>query len=241
MLTRRQIMNSLFSGQECFLARRNWQQVLADPAPDTEHQAAGATATAFHAIFELYWIGLARLPDIVHRGYALREARRHGMPIDTSQVVILVQRAEKLHSEIAALYARYTKLAPRPTEVLSTDPASIHETVLSYSDVWHGSFHMSFWATLIILQECLVQCHYPVDYTASNREFASNIFRSVESVGAGMMGPFRVGYPIRIAYEFADVRTQLWVASVLARFEKHYAATSHSTYPEVENNEHMVS
>ncbi len=55
-----------------------------------------------------------------------------------------------------------------------------------------------------ILQECLNVCGYHVNYTESNKELAGNIFRSVEVVGAGFMGPYRVGYAVRIAYEFAD-------------------------------------
>lgn len=232
-------MHSLFSGQDCFLARRPWQKLLAgDPVVD-DH--GDGTLTEMYAIADRYWIYLARLPAVLHRGYALREARNHGLPVDPSNVTLLVRRAEKLRAEMAALFERYTALAPGPTEVPSRDPGSIYDTVLSYSNVWHGSFQMSCWATLLILQECLVQCQWPVDYTASNRELAGNIYRSVEFVGAGLLGPLRVGYPLRIAYEFADLRTQLWIGSLLTRFEKHYASTAPNGYPEPRTNEYQFS
>jgi hypothetical protein len=163
------------------------------------------------------------------------------MPVEPAQVTLLVRRAEKLRSEVAAIFGRYTALEPAPTEVPSQDPGSIYETVLSYSNVWRGSFWMSCWATLLILQECLVQCEWPVDYTASNKELARNIYRSIECVGKGLLGPFRVGYPLRIAYEFADLRTQLWIASMVARFEKHYASTSVKGYPKPGANEYQFS
>jgi hypothetical protein len=123
--------------------------------------------------------------------------------------------------------------------VPSQDPGSIYDTVLSFSNVWYGSFWMSCWATLLILQECLVQCQWPIDYTASNRELARNIYRSIEYVGAGLLGPLRVGYPLRIAYEFADLRTQLWIGSLLTTFEKRYASTAPNGYPKPGTNEYQ--
>jgi hypothetical protein len=156
-------------------------------------------------------------------------------------MTLLVRRAEKLRSEVAALFEAYTALAPTPAEVPSQDPGSIYETVLSYSNVWHGSFWMSFWATLLILQECLRLGQWPVDYTASNRELARNIYRSLECVGAGLMGPMRVGYPLRIAYDFADVRTQMWIGSLLERFKERYASTAPDGYPKPADNEYQFS
>ncbi|KAH8909917.1 hypothetical protein BR93DRAFT_428457 [Coniochaeta sp. PMI_546] len=233
------IMHALFSGQDCFLARRPWQKLLADD-PVIDDRGDG-TLTELYAITDRYWIYLARLPAILHRGYALREAKRHGLPTEPAQITLLVRRAENLRSQVAALFEGYAALAPAPTEVPSQDPGSIYDTVFSFSNVWHGSFRMSCWATLLILQECLVQCQWPVDYTASNRELAGNIYRSVEFVGAGLLGPLRVGYPLRIAYEFADLRTQLWIGSLLTRFEKHYASTAPNGYPEPGTNEYQFS
>lgn len=232
-------MHALFSGQDCFLARRPWQKLLADD-PVIDDRGDG-TLTELYAITDRYWIYLARLPAILHRGYALREAKRHGLPTEPAQITLLVRRAEKLRSQVAALFEGYAALAPAPIEVPSQDPGSIYDTVFSFSNVWHGSFRMSCWATLLILQECLVQCQWPVDYTASNRELAGNIYRSVEFVGAGLLGPLRVGYPLRIAYEFADLRTQLWIGSLLTRFEKHYASTAPNGYPEPGTNEYQFS
>lgn len=229
-------MHAMFSGQDCFLARRPWQRLLSEEPVVDGH--GDVTLAEMYAIADRYWIHLARLPAMVHRGYAVREARRHGLPIEPAQVTLLMRRAEKLRSEVAALFDRYTALAPAPTEVPSQDPGSIYETVLSYSNVWHGSFRINCCATLLILQECLVQCQWPLDYTASNRDLADNIYRSIESVGAGLLGGLRVGYPLRVAYDFADLRTQLWITSMLARIEKQYASTSPNAYPKPGVNEY---
>ncbi|KAB5570190.1 hypothetical protein GE09DRAFT_698513 [Coniochaeta sp. 2T2.1] len=231
------IMHALFSGQDCFLARRAWQKLLTDHPVIIDNRGDG-TLTELYAITDRYGVYLARLPAILHRGYALREARKHGLPIEPTPVTLLVRRAEKLRSEIASLFEGYTALAPAPTEVPSREPGSIYDTVLSYANVWHGSFRMSCWASLLILQAVLDQCRWPAErYAAANGELARSIYRSVECVGAGLLGPLRVGYPLRIAYEFADLRTQLWIASLLTKFEKRYASTAPNGYPKPGSND----
>lgn len=243
-------MNDFFSGQDCFLARRSWQSLLTPPPlvdhsstvqPSALNTTGNISPTEMYAISDHYYLHLARLPGILARGLALREARKHGLAIDAAEVTVLTRRAEKLRSQFAALFARYVALAPGPVEVPSRDPGSIYDTVLSFENPWHGGFFMSFCASLLILQECLAQCRWGPDYRELSQEYARNIYRSVESVGEGLMGPFRVGYSLRVAYEFADVRTQTWIAFVLARYEKHYASTSPGGYPKPAPNEYQFS
>jgi len=234
-------MHALFSGQDCFLARQAWQKLLT-----ANVVRADSTLTEVYTLTDRFWNHLARLPAILHRGHALREARKHGLPIEAANVTLLERRAEKLRSEIAALFDSYTALAPQPTEVPSSDPRSIYNTVLSYTNVWHGSFRMSCWASLLILQAVLDECRWPPSaderyYTAANRELARCICRSVECVGTGLLGPLRVGYPLRIAYEFVDLRTQLWIGSLLVKFEKRYASTAVNGYPKPGSSELWAS
>ncbi|KAK3943018.1 hypothetical protein QBC46DRAFT_378732 [Diplogelasinospora grovesii] len=231
------IMNSMFSGSDCFLAKRKWQLVLVDLAAEEEEEAgssAVASANNLQPVVDQYFACLARVPGILRHGYTLREARRHGMPIDLAQVAMLVRHTEKLHQDFTAWFVRFRSRIPQPVEVPrpadSTDPL-VDRGALSYANIWHGAMYVSYWATMLILQETLNNCQYPVDYGDSNRQMANDIFRSVETVGKGYMGPYRIGYAVRIAYEFADVSTQLWLMSVLAGTEKHYAATSPVSYP----------
>lgn len=91
---------------------------------------------------------------------------------------------------------------------------------------------MSFWATLLVLQECLVQCDInATEYRANNNRLAGDILRSVECVGRGVLGGYRVGYPVRIAWEFVDGSTREWIKGVLETMEGTYAAASYGTYP----------
>ncbi len=218
-------MHCLFNLQDCFLARRNWESVLLEgeeiPLPVVPGLAGVATA---------YLTILAKVPGILKYAWVMKEAMKQGMPIDMTKVPLLVRHAAKLRGELAAWFVTFCNLVAAPVEVPSKDPGSIFETVFEFNDTWEGSLYLGYWATMGILQECLNVCGYPVDYTETNKEFARNIFRSLETVGAGMMGPYRVGYAVRIAYEFADTRTQVWALGVLARFQQSYAAVSPDTY-----------
>lgn len=91
---------------------------------------------------------------------------------------------------------------------------------------------MGYWASMLILQETLAQCGAPVaDSDAVQRDLVSKILRSVESISRGTMGPYRVGYSLRIAYEFASAEAQVWIGGMLDQFSKSYAATDKKTYP----------
>lgn len=58
------------------------------------------------------------------------------------------------------------------------------------------------------------------------------IVRSLEYVGQGIMGPHRVGYPTRVAYDFLDEDLKIWTLSLVSRYNEQYAAISREIYPE---------
>lgn len=126
-------------------------------------------------------------------------------------------------------------------DVPSEDPNSIYDTVIWYENPWVGVFKMGFWACMLIVQECLQQCGSETNYEGLNQEYVRMIFRSVEHLSKGILGPFRVGFAIRVAYEFADKRAQEWVLGLLAGFSKRYAATTNADYPEPQDNEYGYS
>jgi hypothetical protein len=259
------VMNSMFSGQDCFLAEPRWQKVT---RRDTSSTGSGSPSSPNasdavydrHDFVEDYFQLLARLPAVLRSGYMLREANRAGIPVDPTTVSLLSIAAERLRAEFMAWYPSLLPLNPSPIEVPSKHPSPIFETVLKYKSPWMGSLHstyyitsaaqcialstliepcqdktdsstVSYWASMIILQECLNQCGYATNFAESNVEFAQNIFRSLETVGQGLMGPYRCGYALRIAFEVADEPTQAWLKeNVLREFEKAYAATSVSDY-----------
>ncbi|KAL1861435.1 hypothetical protein VTK73DRAFT_7110 [Phialemonium thermophilum] len=227
------IMNAMFSDNECFLARPSWQRVLLEPDPALEGEPKRVSA-----MFDEYLAHLAKVPAVLHHALALREARARDVPVDPASVAALLRRATHLHGAFAGWFERRLRAYDEgPREVPSRDADSIFDTVLSYSSVWTGSLYMSFWATMLILHMCLGQCGRPVDATETVVGYARNICRSVEFVADDLLGPYRVGYPVRVAYEAADLRTQLWLLAKLARFRRFYAATDPAGFPEPGRNE----
>jgi hypothetical protein len=218
-------MDCLFNLKDCFLARPSWQRVLLG----TEGLNMPIVPELAQLI-DLYFVNLAKVPSILKYAYVIRDAIRHGLPVDTSRVPALIQQAVRLRDDLLVWYQLFSGMVPAPVDIPSQETETIFEQVLEYQTPWHGSLYMGYWATLSIVQGCLSICGVPGDYAENNKELARNILRSVETVGAGMMGPYRVGYPVRIAYEFAELREQIWVLGVLAEFQKTYAATSPDVY-----------
>ena len=202
--------------------------------------AEGQTQKSLQVLVDEYLASLTKIPGILHRGLAIREARAHDMPVDYAEVERVICQALQLRVFFLGWFENYSALGLAPSEVPSRRPDSIFETVLQYKTVWVGSLHMNYYATMLILQEVLNYCRYQVNFYASNQELADNILRSIETVATGTMGPLRAGYPLRIAYEVADTPKRLWIKSVLERFQKYYAATDPDEYPELPSVENSA-
>lgn len=225
------IMNAMFSIQDCFLAQKPWQRVLEHLSADLEIQTI---PPEFVPGISAYFRNLARIPSFVRRLLTMRVAKDHGIPHSPAQVAALRQDAEEQLLEERAWEAsvKGTLLLPA-REVPSRDPTSPFVTVLRHENQWAGSIQMNHWATRLILQATINECGgHAEDFRPLNRVLADRIFRSVELVGQGLMGPMRCSYPLRIAYELSTPETRPWIQRVVSRFETRYAATSIKDYPE---------
>lgn len=239
-----QIMQSLFYGNDCFLDQPKWRKLSASLSLDTVGDGGGNEQTiepfgardpSWSRYNDDYFVLLAKVPPVTRVVYDVREDRKHGIAPDPSQVELLSQMAGRLRSEYRAWYDGAVSggaITP-PVEVLSQDPNSPFITVLEFSNPWIGSVFMSYWATMLILQGALNECQVGQErpYDGDNQELARHILRSLEYVGRGIMGPYRVGYALRIAYEFIDLSLQMWVESALEVYSQKYAALSPETYP----------
>lgn len=177
---------------------------------------------------------LAQLSPVLHSGYLLREAHKAGISVESDKVSALSHLAAVNHARWTQWYDDFTALDfPPPIEVMPTDPeASLFQTVLVFQSPAAGSLLMGYWASMLVLEETLVQCGTPrADSHSTTRYFVEQILRSLESVGQGTMGPYRVGFAVRIVYEFATAEEQRWIASMLDRFSQGYAAIDKKTYP----------
>lgn len=174
---------------------------------------------------------LAELPSIMLQTYLFREAMQMGIAVDVEKVMTLSQQAVDIHMHFSTWFEDYQTLDMMPEEVLSEEPEPLYACVLKFKDAWHGSMVNGYWASMLILQETLRLCQWPVSYEESQREYVQNILKSIEHVGKGIMGPYRMGYAMRIAYELANAESQQWIRDRLDKFSKRYAATDKASYP----------
>lgn len=241
------IMQSLFSGQDCFLTQQKWQSLssrLSDAGVDDEEGGLAQEALEITRVptppwvrhQDGYFVLLAKIPRILSWGYSIREERRHGITPDLSRVKLLAEQANSLRSEYYVWHDRAIHGAgiAQPIEVPSTESTSPFSSVLEFSNPWQGSVEVSYWAAMLILQEALNQCHeggIEGRYDEDNKELARKILRASESVGRGIMGPYRISYALRIAYDFVDLPLKMWVLSAASRYSQQFAAASTETYP----------
>lgn len=219
------------TGQACFLSRPEWKPIIRDRGRHLIHPPQFPDRTIH--IVDGFFERLAELPAVLAPAYVLRESRTMGtvQQPEPQAIAALAQLAMQCRRLFHAWYEEFKTLSVTPEEVPSKDPDSPFPVVLQHRVAWAGSMHMGYWASILILQEALVQCQWPEDFGASRTELVQNILRSLESVGAGTMGPYRVGFSVRIAYEFASAEHQHWILGLLDRFKKTYAATDRATYP----------
>ncbi len=226
-------MHYLFALEDCFLAKKKWQEVMTSYVGETVTTAVGREGMG---MLDHFFMHLAKVPAVIRCGYIIRETRKHGMPNDPAQVAFLGQHGARLREDFLAWYQRYTPLLQQPLETPSEDPSSPYETVLRFENNWFGSLTMGYWASMLIVQESLNQARDDEAHAECNAKLARNIYRSLETVSRGLMGPYRVGYAMRISYDFADVPRQIWIRSLLDRMEERYAATNRESYPPPSSN-----
>uniref|UniRef100_A0A0B7JZC8 Uncharacterized protein n=1 Tax=Bionectria ochroleuca TaxID=29856 RepID=A0A0B7JZC8_BIOOC len=239
------IMNSIFSGEDCFLVQDKWQDVMMDGSAGSGRGMLVDALTAKRSkVADKYFALLAKIPSVLRRAYPLREARKKGMAVDTTTVERLSRYATGLCRDYLAFEKDMRQIVADPIDVPSQDPRSPFATVSWYENPWVGALHMGYWASMLIVQECLLHCNMAsldgIRFTDSIPDMASKILRSFENVGGGIMGGYRVGYAMRVVYEFVDLPTQLWITSLLHDYEGTYAGLQVSAFPapeHVEGNE----
>ncbi|KAK1239745.1 hypothetical protein MKX07_001199 [Trichoderma sp. CBMAI-0711] len=225
-----EIMSSLFfpTSDKCFLARPEWRKVLTGPARSIYSPAAPDLT---RPVINSFLLCLADMPEVMWWGYPIREALLAGRKVNPKRIRHLAELTAANHERFTAWYEDFKRLGVMPKEVASEDPSSPYPIVLEHPVGWLGTMLMGYWASMLILQELLMRCRWPVDFRDSQKQLAQNILRSIETMGRGIMGPFRLGYSIRIVYEFANAETQRWIITMLDRFSKRYAATDKGSYP----------
>ncbi|KAJ3495361.1 hypothetical protein NLG97_g3456 [Lecanicillium saksenae] len=227
------IMSDLFfpRGDECFLTRPEWREVMRDRGRHLL-QAPDFSDEAIEAVDE-FNNRLAEIPAVVKVGFPVMEAAKQGLPIDLDAAAKTCRLAAACHIRMTEFWSTYGHLFPEPFESPSLDPLSLYPVVLRYEKRWASTLQMGYYATMCLLQEFMQKLGWTQPFAIPQKEYASIILRSVEDISQGPLGPYRIGYALRIAYELADAEAQQWIRALLDRFKSTYAATDKQSYPEM--------
>jgi len=229
-------MGSLFSLEDCFLAKKKWQRVLTGI---TREKMAGVPESVRDVVayLDLYMALLARLPTVLKHGYPIMIAAKHDMPIDNAAASSLKKFAGALRHDLLSWHKYAESFLGGPKEVPSQDPISPYETVFDFDNLWYGAVFMGYWTSMLVVTSFISLVEPHPEWEEDNRARARNIFRSFENVSKGIMGPYRVGFSMRISYDVADVRTQHWMRQLLDRMSGLYGAAGSAGYPPVAPND----
>jgi len=222
-------MHAMFGLQECFIHKRKWAKVMDDI---TEDQIAAQPDLADRIrVADAFLVHLAKVPTVLRRGYPLIMASEHGLPLDDLKAAFPRAFAEKLRHDFLHWMEQAKPVLGTWSDIPSHDPSSPYPVVLAFDSPWYGSVYMGYWAAMMIVQLSLNLVEFRQEYEDANRRYANNIFRSIEYVGMGMMGGYRAGFGVRIAYVAADLPTQRWILSCLERMSTTYALSNPATFP----------
>ncbi|KAJ5550759.1 hypothetical protein N7461_005457 [Penicillium sp. DV-2018c] len=219
------VMHALFSGEECFLASDQWHDIMRKQVNE------GLPERLHHSIEELFAY-MTHAPDLVHKLYGLRSP---GItPAEQSQrIPEVVTQALEMQTKLATWYEQFSHIVPPPTETISSTGDELHPIVLTYTDVNSATIYCGYYAYMVIIHEALRSCGYPGEHDAMVVYFRDRICKSVEYNTRGLLGPYRMGFPLRVVFEVADPVTRAWLLDRLEHLSKTYAAVRPENYKTV--------
>lgn len=215
-LTLGQIMNSVFSGQECFLASESWHIVMKEHCDTFLPAGLGYLIEEFIMYFTF-------APSLIHKLYALKQADP-ASPETRAQMSETLKRTLDMQEKLNAWYDRYSRIAPPPRETVSPSEDKLYPMVLSYSDPTNAPVFCGYYSYTVIIHEILKACSYPGEHEAMIVYFRDQICKSVEYNGRGLLGPYQMAFPLRVAFEVADPVVKSWIKGWLIRLSNVYPA-----------------
>jgi hypothetical protein len=215
----------MFSGEECFLASDKWHEKM------RQHFTTDLPAEVHHSI-ELFFAYLTYAPSLVHKLYSLRHVEfSSAEALQTISEVL--SKALEMQTKLVIWYEQYSQVAPPPVETLSSIGDEQYPIILNYTDVNCATIYCGYYSYMVIIHEILKTCGYPGDHDAMVVYFRDQICMSVEYNSVGVMGPYRMGFSLRVAFEVADPVTRSWILNRLGQFSKIYAAAGPENYKPV--------
>ncbi|KAF4201232.1 hypothetical protein CNMCM8927_001880 [Aspergillus lentulus] len=212
------VMHSLFSGERCFLASDRWHAIMKQRINSFYSEELEDLLEEFIALFTL-------APSLVHALYDIK-ASDMTSPATWKKASETLTRILEMQNKLSEWYSRFSRMAPPPYERLSSSNDAVYPIVLHYSDLNIASIFNSYHAYMAIIHEALRTLGYPGEHEAMVAFFRDQICKSVEYNGAGPLGPYRMGFPLRVAYEAADPKTKAWIENRLVQMSQYYAAVA---------------
>ncbi|KAL3462294.1 hypothetical protein BJX64DRAFT_140758 [Aspergillus heterothallicus] len=216
------VMYSLFGGVDCILATDEWHNVM-------KQQCNPGLSFQFDNLVEEFFTYFTQSPSLVHKLYSLKEA-------DFTNTTTLLRLSEMLketlevQEKLALWYNRFCQTTPAPNEVPSSTADTLYPVVLYYSDVNSATIYCSYYSYMVLVHEILKTCGYPGEHEAMVTYFRDKICKSVEYTAQGLLGPYRMGFALRVAWEVADAVTKEWIRGCLKTFSEFYSVMREENY-----------
>ncbi|KAJ5289779.1 zinc-binding alcohol dehydrogenase-like protein [Penicillium atrosanguineum] len=220
------VMHSMFSGEQCFLASEEWHHMM-------QQQYTADMPTDLHNSIEQFFALFTYAPSLVHKFYSLKEVDLSTLEAQQTVSATLTQ-ALAIQSKLAIWHAQYSQIAPHPVEIPSSTEDEVYPAILVYEEMIHATIYCAYYAYMAIIHETLKTFGYPGPHGSMVIYFCDQICKSVEYSGVGALGPFRLGFPLRVAYEVSGPLTRSWILTRLESFSKIYAAARPENYEIIE-------
>lgn len=215
-------MHSLFSGEKCFLASERWHAVMKQRINSFDTEELEILLEDFIALF-------TGAPSLVHALYEIKGADPTS-PMTWRKMSETLTRFLEMQTKLQAWYEQYSRVAPHPHDRLSSTNDTRYPVVLHYTDVNIASLFCSSYAYMAIIHEAFRTLGYPGNHEAMIVFFRDQICKSVEYLSAGLLGPYRMGFSLLVAFEVADPATRLWIKDRLMDMSQRYAAMRPQTF-----------
>lgn len=206
----------MFSGDRCFLASDEWHEKM-------RQQFTTDLSAELHYSIESFFAYLTYAPSLAHELHYLKHVdMTSAEALQTISVVLF--KALEMQTELVMWYEQFSCIAPPPVETPSLTRDDLFPRTLVYTDMNHATIYCSYYSYMAIIHEILKTCGYPGDHAMLVAYYRDQICKSVEYTSVGVMGPYRMGFPLRVAFEAADAVTASWILSHLEQISKSYAA-----------------
>ncbi|KAL5356735.1 hypothetical protein BJX96DRAFT_171883 [Aspergillus floccosus] len=212
------VMHAVFSGEECFLASDEWHAVM-------RQQFDNIIPREIQDQVEDLFASFTAIPRLIHGMFEIRTADPSD-PLTQLKISKLVAEALAMRGDLDAWYERFTWLVPPPSEVPSSCGDPLYPTVFHFAGADTASIFNAYYAYMTVVHELLRTCGFgpPGTHEAYVVYFRDQICKSVEYNTRGLLGPSRMAFPLRVAYEVGNTATKAWIGGWLQKLSQRYGA-----------------